>query len=100
MNPIKKTKVILILFLSLMAFPTEISSIVTSKVELPPRYKIWLEAEVNYIITSVEKEVFLKLQTDRERNLFVDFFSDPDALRSSVQLLSDRVAARHIGDSS
>ncbi len=44
------------------------------KNELPPRYKKWLEEEVVYIIVLVEKEVFLKLSTDRERDLFIEAF--------------------------
>ncbi len=42
--------------------------------ELPAEYKKWLEEEVVYIITSVEKEVFLKLTTDRERDMFIEAF--------------------------
>ena len=42
--------------------------------KLPERYKKWLDEEVVYIITPVEREVFLKLRTDRERDLFVDAF--------------------------
>jgi len=37
-------------------------------------YKTWLEDEVAYIITPVERDVFLKLGTDRERDLFVESF--------------------------
>lgn len=42
--------------------------------DLPERYRKWLEEEVVYIITPVEKEVFLQLQTDRERDLFIEAF--------------------------
>ena len=72
MNIIKKFKIIL--FISLLVFPLEVLSGVTSEGKLPPRFKIWLEQEVNYIITTTEKEVFLKLQTDKERNLFIEAF--------------------------
>jgi len=41
---------------------------------LPPSYKKWLEEEVVYIIAPIEKEVFLKLKTDRERDLFIEAF--------------------------
>ncbi|MBS3819422.1 GWxTD domain-containing protein, partial [bacterium] len=41
---------------------------------LPERYRKWLEEEVVYIITPLEKEVFLKLKTDRERDLFIEAF--------------------------
>lgn len=42
--------------------------------DLPPNYKKWLEEEVVYIISPVEKEVFLKLQSNHERELFVEAF--------------------------
>lgn len=41
---------------------------------LPPKYKKWLEEEVVYIITKKEREVFLALQTDRERDIFIEAF--------------------------
>jgi len=48
---------------------------------LPPAYEKWLNEEVVYIITPREKEVFLKLQTDRERDLFIEaFWSQRDTL--------------------
>jgi GWxTD domain-containing protein len=40
----------------------------------PGRYKTWLEDEVATIIAPTEREVFLKLQTDRERDLFIEAF--------------------------
>ena len=42
--------------------------------DLSPVYRNWLEEEVVYIITPKEKEVFLQLETDRERNLFMEAF--------------------------
>jgi len=44
------------------------------KSPLPPEYEKWLNEEVPYIITDAEKEVFLKLETDKERDLFIDEF--------------------------
>jgi GWxTD domain-containing protein len=44
------------------------------KRQLPPVYKKWLEEEVVYIISPLEKQVFEKLQTDRERDLFIEAF--------------------------
>jgi GWxTD domain-containing protein len=44
------------------------------RTKLPEIYKKWLNEEVVYIIGSVEREVFLKLQTDRERDLFIEAF--------------------------
>lgn len=44
------------------------------KTELPKKYKTWIEEEVVYIITSKEREVFYKLETDRERDMFIEEF--------------------------
>jgi len=44
------------------------------KKNFPPVYKKWLEEEVVYIISPLEKQVFEKLQTDRERDLFIEAF--------------------------
>lgn len=40
---------------------------------LPEKYKTWLE-EVAYIITQTERDVFLQLSNDRERDLFIEAF--------------------------
>lgn len=48
---------------------------------LPDKYRKWLEEEVFYIITPKEKEVFLQLESDREREIFIEAFwkaRDPD----------------------
>ncbi|MCP2604795.1 GWxTD domain-containing protein [Candidatus Aminicenantes bacterium AH-873-B07] len=42
--------------------------------DLPLKYRKWLEEEVIYIITPKEREVFLQLETDRERDLFIEAF--------------------------
>ncbi|HSA97371.1 MAG TPA: GWxTD domain-containing protein [Acidobacteriota bacterium] len=42
--------------------------------KLPDRYRTWLDEDVAYIITPTEREVFLKLQSDRERDLFIEAF--------------------------
>ena len=50
--------------------------------KLPERYQKWLAEEVVYIITPTERDVFLKLGSDRERDLFIDAFwkhRDPTA---------------------
>lgn len=43
-------------------------------VKLPERYQKWLDEEVVYIITPTERDVFLKLANDRERDLFMEAF--------------------------
>lgn len=45
-----------------------------SEKDLPPKYRKWLEEEVVYIITKAEREIFLQLQTDRERDIFIEAF--------------------------
>ncbi len=42
--------------------------------DLPERYRKWLDEEVIYIIAPVEREVFLQLNTDRERERFIEAF--------------------------
>ncbi|MCX6566331.1 MAG: GWxTD domain-containing protein [Candidatus Aminicenantes bacterium] len=44
------------------------------KTKLPAVYQKWLDEEVVYIISSLERDVFLKLQSDRERDLFIETF--------------------------
>jgi len=62
------------LFSILIAAAIFYGSIKIEKDTLPPRYKQWLEEEVVYIIVPIEREVFLKLETDRERDLFIEAF--------------------------
>ena len=42
--------------------------------DLPQNYRSWLEEEVIYLITGVERDIFLQLQTNRERDLFIEAF--------------------------
>ncbi|MGB7294582.1 MAG: GWxTD domain-containing protein [Candidatus Aminicenantales bacterium] len=42
--------------------------------DLPETYAKWLEEEVPYIISPAERDVFLKLRSDRERDLFIEAF--------------------------
>jgi len=44
------------------------------KPKIPENYRKWLQEDVVYIIAPMEREVFLKLQTDRERELFIEAF--------------------------
>jgi GWxTD domain-containing protein len=51
------------------------------KVELKQAYKRWLDNDVSYIITKDEKRAFMALQTDEERENFIENFwrrRDPD----------------------
>lgn len=42
--------------------------------EMPEHHRKWLDEEVVYIISTIEREVFLKLRSDRERELFIQAF--------------------------
>jgi GWxTD domain-containing protein len=46
----------------------------TSIKDLPSHYRSWIQDEVNYIITSEEKNAFLLLGTDDERDKFIERF--------------------------
>src|SRR6266705_6214846 len=51
------------------------------KTELKKAYKDWLEKDVTYIITDDERKAFKKLETDDERERFIEDFwrrRDPD----------------------
>lgn len=42
--------------------------------DLPPKYRAWLTEDVIYIITEKERDVFLKLASDRDRDIFIEAF--------------------------
>jgi GWxTD domain-containing protein len=42
--------------------------------KLPEPYRKWLQEEVTYIISSIERETFLTLSTEGEREAFIDVF--------------------------
>lgn len=65
---------ILVMFLALMLVPQGLLSLDIDKPKLAKKYIKWLEEEVIYIITPVEKEVFSKLVSDKERDLFIEEF--------------------------
>ncbi len=67
-----KTKILS--FLLAASFTLVSSAGFSAKSELPERFKKWLDEEVVYIISSLERDVFLKLATDRERDLFIEAF--------------------------
>ncbi len=58
-------------FTALSVFAGDIAA---QKPALPAFYQKWLSEEVVYIITPLERDVFLKLQTDRQRDLFIEAF--------------------------
>lgn len=42
--------------------------------DLPERYRKWLEEEIVWIITEDERDIFLRLQSDEQREAFVEQF--------------------------
>src|SRR4030043_293905 len=71
---LRSTWVRVFLLLSLTGLASLSPSAAGQKKDLPAVYKKWLEEEVVYIISSLEKQVFEKLQTDRERAPFIEAF--------------------------
>jgi len=62
------------IFSILLAFALGIQASQKDAKELPIEYKNWLEEDVVYIITPKEKEVFLQLSSNKERDLFIEAF--------------------------
>ena len=58
--------------ISPLIFPTFLHA--EKSPRLPEKYKKWLEEEVVYIITSKEEKVFRQLETNRQRDLFIEEF--------------------------
>ena len=63
---------LLIIFMA--CFSIFLSAEKKSPKDLPQKYRKWLEEDVVYIITPKEKEVFLQLETDNERSVFMEAF--------------------------
>jgi GWxTD domain-containing protein len=56
------------------AGPRILNGQAAAKPKLPETYRTWLDEDVPYIIAPTEREVFLKLSSDRERDLFIEAF--------------------------
>ena len=65
---VKKIGILLIAGLTMSA------ALLAERIDLPPRWKDWLGGDVPDIISSKEREVFLALRTDREREAFTEAF--------------------------
>ena len=66
----KKTWFMIFAILAGLVLP----GLTAEKTPLPEGHRKWLDEEVVYLIKSLEREVFLKLQSDRERDLFIEAF--------------------------
>jgi GWxTD domain-containing protein len=67
-----KGKLFAVLLVIVLVLPLSLYSVQETRLSEP--HKVWLEEEVVYIITPSEKDVFLKLETDRERDNFIEEF--------------------------
>ena len=70
-EPVYKSVLLLMAFL---LFCTHSLFAAGQESPLPERFRKWLSEDVIYIIAPLEKEVFLQLSTDRERELFIQAF--------------------------
>ncbi|MCR4395638.1 MAG: GWxTD domain-containing protein [Candidatus Saccharicenans sp.] len=76
----------LVVIVSLLFFSLSLVSALTSPSQsrpksqkdliraLPDKYRKWLEEEVVYISSEKEKDVFLRLENDRQRDIFIEAF--------------------------
>lgn len=86
-NVMVKRACLLFALLALLAGPAALAAVAPQakkKVDpksLLPEFRKWLEEDVVYIITPKERDVFLQLDADRERSMFIEAFwkqRDPD----------------------
>ncbi len=70
----RKAFILAFSFILFLLSPTLMSQEKKSPKDLDPKHRRWLEEEVVYIITSIEKDVFLQLDSERGRNLFIEAF--------------------------
>src|ERR1700757_4178069 len=62
----------------------------TKASQLPGVYRHWLDEEINYLITDAERNAFLELKTNQDRDTFIDRFwkmrnPDPTAPSNTAQ---------------
>jgi len=55
-------------------FLSSLSALQKAGPKMPEQYRKWLEEEVVYIVAPRERDVFRKLETDRERDIFIEAF--------------------------
>ena len=67
-----RRKLFLFILVISLIFPLFLQS--EKKPKLPPKYKKWVKEEAIYIISPKERKVFYELESDRERELFIEEF--------------------------
>jgi GWxTD domain-containing protein len=83
-----KNKTITGLFIFFQFFPLFLYA--QKQPDLPEKYEKWIKEEVVYIITQNEREVFHKLVSDKERDMFINEFwhqrdPTPGTLRNELK---------------
>jgi GWxTD domain-containing protein len=66
------TGALVALVLGLLVYPSAATGAKHAK--LSPSYEHWLDEEVNYLITNQEKQTFLELPTNQDRDRFIEKF--------------------------
>ena len=100
-----RAKVFSVIPLVLLGLTVILSGVPVDKPKLPERYQRWLDEEVVYIMARMEREVFLKLRTDRERDLFMEAFwkhrdptpTSPENESKTEHLRRVAYASQHLG---
>jgi GWxTD domain-containing protein len=70
----KKISLYFLIFFFFISILPISAAIKKSPKDLPQKYRKWLEEDVVYIIKPKEKDVFLELETDKERDIFIEAF--------------------------
>jgi GWxTD domain-containing protein len=71
-SSVHATGVLVALVLGLLLSPSAATA--ARHANLPPSYEHWLYQEVNYLISNQEKETFLGLTTNQDRDRFIETF--------------------------
>jgi len=61
-------------FLLIVVITLPLKLLPNQNLKLDKKYEDWIKEEVIYIITPIEKDVFYKLESDRDRDLFIEEF--------------------------
>ncbi|MEW6364401.1 MAG: GWxTD domain-containing protein [Acidobacteriota bacterium] len=62
------------LMLSLCILANAANLLAVAEKDLPEKYRKWFQEEVVYIITPLEKQVFLSFTSDKDRDFFIEAF--------------------------
>jgi len=85
-----RKKFALVIFSLAILGSVDLRAVSTKSSQLPEVYRHWLNEEVNYLITDAERDAFLQLKTNQDRDTFIDNFwkirnPDPTAPSNSAK---------------